>query len=143
MCAAAAAMAAVAVSRTTSHAGPHQPWRTSPENFPWQNSPENFPWRTSPENFPWQNSPEKSVTALICHSLELSACHQKKSHAFAYITYIYTVYRDNPPPGIDLLVFSPFALWHLFPSTSSSSLHHTCASQRDRLVSVFTIYSMA
>ena len=45
--------------------------------------------------------------------------------------------------GIDLLVFSPFALWHLFPSTPSSSLHRTCVNRRDRLVSVFTICSMA
>ena len=42
-----------------------------------------------------------------------------------------------------MLVFSPFALWHLFPSISSSSLHHTCVDRRDRLVSVFTICSMA
>ena len=42
-----------------------------------------------------------------------------------------------------MLVFSPFALWHLFPSISSSSLHLTCVNRRDRLVSVFTICSMA
>ena len=42
-----------------------------------------------------------------------------------------------------MLVFSPFALWHLFAFTCSSSLHHTCVNRRDRLVSVFTICSMA
>ena len=44
--------------------------------------------------------------------------------------------------GIDLLVFSPFVLWHLFPSISSSSLHHTYLNRGDRLGSAFTICSM-
>ena len=36
-------------------------------------------------------------------------------------------------------MFSLFALWHLFPSFSSSSLHHVSVNRRDTLGSVFTI----